>query len=142
MFLLKLLFCHFLVLEIWWFAVWIVVPFLALLTAWLVARRNEVLEKSAWNTLGRLWADMGWAVLGAAVVTYIIATIYVFRAQLVPSLLLTDAITGMLRTSIAFLFARYYVFCSIVPLLAWVLLAWLVFIVPGNRIAKAKIQLD
>lgn len=139
---LKLLLCHFIVLDYWWFAVWLLVPSLALLVAWQVAKRQEVPEKSAWNTLGKQWADMGWALLGAAFAVYIIVSVFVFRVQLAPPLSLSDAVVGFTRSAVTFFIEKYYLLSSIVPLLAWGGLAWLIFIAPGHRIAKAKIKLD
>ncbi|MCL1920125.1 MAG: hypothetical protein FWG50_03460 [Kiritimatiellaeota bacterium] len=121
----------------WWVLIWVSLPLVITVAAWLVARcRCHVPESGAWNTCGRLWRGIGLALFGAVILSYLIAVYLVPENWTVNLSNIPDGFGG---TTLIFMRENKEWFCGILPTVAWVVFAWLFFIIPGGKIAKAKL---
>jgi len=142
----------------WWVGFWLVLPLFAAMAAWLAVRYRRLNDgDKAWNACGRRWRAIGWALLSAVAAAYVLGALGVpatwitqwalgnetaqtgFRMYTKTYTILVPFVpqTPIEKTTVFMAFNKQW-FCGILPALAWVLFAWLFFIIPGGRIANEK----
>jgi hypothetical protein len=114
------------------------------LIVWCLARKKVIPKEGAWNTVGRLWREIGIAILVAVGVLYLLAGWRPFSFGFVAVSGLSNAIekSSSIRAILDVIAsATYYSWvCALLPTLLWVLVATFLFVKPGGRIAREKLN--
>lgn len=124
---------------------WLVVPLVAVIMAFLFKRKSGMpVSKGAWNAVGRHWADIGWMLLLAALVIYLLSGLKPAIFGFIPIADLVNAIDKKwLMAELLDAIAHSTVYpwiASFLLLLVWGFIAGVFFIVPGNRMAREKLN--
>jgi len=128
--------------NLWW---WLAVPLAVGMIAFLVKRKAGVPDgRGAWNAVGRHWAGIGWTLLLAVAVVYILSGLKSVTFGFSPASGLVNTIDkeGMLAAFLDAIAQRtlYPWVASLLLVVVWGLVAGFLFIAPGNRMAREKLN--
>jgi hypothetical protein len=126
--------------NLWW---WLSVPFAAGMIAFLVKRKAGVPDgRGAWNAVGRQWAGIGWTLLLSVAVVYILSGMKPGTFGFSPVSDLANNIDqkGILASLLVAITQVYAWVVSLLLVGAWGLIAGFIFIAPGNRMAREKLN--